>query len=222
VTTDEGFREIQLNGKQLVFLFMAATVVSVVIFLCGVLVGRDVRQDRPARPESGPAGIAPDSMPPGTAAVPAAQAAAAGQLPADPPAPAEDLTYFNRLQDAAAPADTLKPAAPRPGSTPRARGAASGAKPARQPAASDARSISEPAGSGYAVQVVTYNDRRTAEAMAKRLSDKGYRAYVTGPVSAGSKTLYRVRVGKYKEKREADATARRLTVEEQFTPWVTR
>ena len=37
--TDEGFREIQLNGKQLVFLFMAATVVSVVIFLCGVLVG---------------------------------------------------------------------------------------------------------------------------------------------------------------------------------------
>ena len=40
---DEGFREIQLNGKQLVFLFMAATVVSVVIFLCGVLVGRGVR-----------------------------------------------------------------------------------------------------------------------------------------------------------------------------------
>ena len=28
--SDEGFHEIQLNGKQLVFLFMAATVVSVV------------------------------------------------------------------------------------------------------------------------------------------------------------------------------------------------
>ena len=40
---DEGFHEIQLNGKQLVFLFMAATVESVVIFLCGVLVGRGVR-----------------------------------------------------------------------------------------------------------------------------------------------------------------------------------
>ena len=40
---DDGFHEIQLNGKQLVFLFMAATVVSVVIFLCGVLVGRGVR-----------------------------------------------------------------------------------------------------------------------------------------------------------------------------------
>ena len=40
---DEGLREIQLNGKQLVFLFMASTVVAVVIFLCGVMVGRGVR-----------------------------------------------------------------------------------------------------------------------------------------------------------------------------------
>ncbi len=45
-THDDGFHEIQLNGKQLVFLFMAATVVSVVIFLCGVLVGRGVRAER--------------------------------------------------------------------------------------------------------------------------------------------------------------------------------
>ena len=44
--SDEGFHEIQLNGKQLVFLFMAATVVSVVIFLCGVMVGRGVRAER--------------------------------------------------------------------------------------------------------------------------------------------------------------------------------
>ena len=47
-TPDDGFHEIQLNGKQLVFLFMAATVVSVVIFLCGVLVGRGVRAERAA------------------------------------------------------------------------------------------------------------------------------------------------------------------------------
>ena len=47
---DDAFHEIQLNGKQLVFLFMAATVVSVVIFLCGVLVGRGVRSDREALP----------------------------------------------------------------------------------------------------------------------------------------------------------------------------
>ena len=50
--SDDGFHEIQLNGKQLVFLFMAATVVSVVIFLCGVMVGRGVRADRPAGAEA--------------------------------------------------------------------------------------------------------------------------------------------------------------------------
>ena len=48
-TQDDGFHEIQLNGKQLVFLFMAATVVSVVIFLCGVLVGRGVRVESERR-----------------------------------------------------------------------------------------------------------------------------------------------------------------------------
>ena len=42
--SDEGFREIQLNGKQLIFLFMAVTVVLVVTFLFGVLVGRGVRE----------------------------------------------------------------------------------------------------------------------------------------------------------------------------------
>ena len=43
MASDDGFREIQLNGKQLIFLFMATTVVAVVIFLCGVMVGRGVR-----------------------------------------------------------------------------------------------------------------------------------------------------------------------------------
>jgi len=42
---EDGFHEIHLSGKQLVFLFMATTIVSVVIFLCGVLVGRGVRSD---------------------------------------------------------------------------------------------------------------------------------------------------------------------------------
>ena len=51
--SDEGFHEIQLNGKQLVFLFMAATVVAVVIFLCGVMVGRGV-PTRAAAPTDSP------------------------------------------------------------------------------------------------------------------------------------------------------------------------
>ena len=38
----ESASEPHLSGEQLVFLFMASTVVAVVIFLCGVMVGRGV------------------------------------------------------------------------------------------------------------------------------------------------------------------------------------
>jgi len=44
--SDESVHEIQLNGKQLVFMFMTATVAAVVIFLCGVMVGRGVNTTR--------------------------------------------------------------------------------------------------------------------------------------------------------------------------------
>src|SRR6476660_6844329 len=61
---DDGFHEIQLNGKQLVFLFMAATVVSVVIFLCGVLVGRGVRTERASVADAANAEATADIAPP--------------------------------------------------------------------------------------------------------------------------------------------------------------
>ena len=78
---DEGFHEIQLNGKQLVFLFMAATVVSVVIFLLGVFVGRGVRAER---------GTVADSATEGPTAAEAwrtEQIAARGEGKAAPPRP---------------------------------------------------------------------------------------------------------------------------------------
>ena len=63
---DDGFREIQLSGKQLVFLFMAVTVVLVVTFLTGVLVGRGVRVERSESAQAGAlidAPATPDRIP---------------------------------------------------------------------------------------------------------------------------------------------------------------
>ncbi len=40
---EAGYYELQLNNKQLVFFFMAAVAIAVVVFLCGVMVGRGVR-----------------------------------------------------------------------------------------------------------------------------------------------------------------------------------
>jgi cell division septation protein DedD len=243
-TEDDGFHEIQLNGKQLVFLVMAATVVSVVIFLCGVLVGRGVRADRAegVAEGSGAAVAAPD-----TSASREPVAAPAGSDPtaaAAPPA-VEELSYFDRLDKKNQPADDLKvgskapansapppaaverPARKEPAATEKSGSAGVTAPPspvstvaAKQPAATDSAST-EPAGDGFALQVTALRERGEAEAIAKRLSSRGYAAYVMKP-AAGAPSVYRVRVGKFKTRREAEAVATKLQKEEQFTPWITR
>src|SRR5712691_7464127 len=104
---DEGLHEIQLNGKQLVFLFMASTVVAVVIFLCGVMVGRGVRAQRPADALEASVDAATD---PTAITQPSAPAASAASTPSNAPvASQETLTYPSRLEGSEPPEETLKP-----------------------------------------------------------------------------------------------------------------
>ena len=218
--SDEGFHEIQLNGKQLVFLFMAATVVSVVIFLCGVMVGRGVRAQQvatgpadqatvesPIRPES----PAPEAPPP--------QAQAPGK--AEPPQPDEES-----YQDDLTKADPAKEpkVAPRV-ETPK-EPAAPPSAPARTADKGDGKPLptSPPASvtsGGYVVQIAALRDRVEADAIVKRLAGKGYQAFVVNPVP-GKPPVYKVQVGRFTERGDADKIAARLKSEEQFSPWVTR
>src|SRR5438046_10095843 len=97
---DDGFHEIQLSGKQLVFLFMATTIIAVVIFLCGVQVGRNVRGSAaPAEPSD--AAAAETAAPP-PASTPTLAAPQAGPPSGEPPsAPQDDeLTYAERRHQA--------------------------------------------------------------------------------------------------------------------------
>ena len=89
-TPDDGFREIQLSGKQLVFLFMAATVVSVVLFLCGVLVGRGVRAARTSAGESLALQEDPTTVPAGAIAAPLTDVSGDPRSAATPPPAVED------------------------------------------------------------------------------------------------------------------------------------
>jgi cell division septation protein DedD len=248
---DDAFREIQLNGKQLVFLFMVVTVVSVVIFLCGVFVGRGVRAER--APLAADASASAPLTTPDVAPVETRVPAAAGSDPtvAAPPPAVDELSYFNRLEKSGQPARDSKPpgqkpaapvkspapvvaesappvpapaASPAPAPAPAARATA---PPPEEPPASrtnppaGATAASEPPGQGFALQVTALRERGEAEAIAKRLSSKGYAAYVLTPPN-GTPSVYRVRVGKFKTRREAEAIATRLQKEEQFTPWITR
>jgi DedD protein len=259
--SDDAFHEIQLNGKQLIFLCMTAAVVLVVAFLSGVLVGRGVRGQKDAAlvAEAAASVAAPVQDPTAPAAVPAVEAAAPPPLETvAPPTPAdEELTYEKRLEGKQPEREVLPPVAKAPESAAAKAPAAAVGEPdapktaaappvktapvktAPAPAvkaapvapppeapkavdaakAKDAAPAGEPPGTGFYLKIVAYRDRPQADAVAKRLSSKGYTSYV---VQLGAKGLYSVRVGKYKTRREADATRQRLEKEERFKPLITR
>lgn len=219
-TSDDGFHEIQLNGKQLVFLFMAVTVVSVVIFLCGVLVGRGVPAEAAPADQFAAAGLDAEAPPLSEPAPVAVQSEGGAPATAN-----EDLSYPDRLSGPPPANERLRPAS-EPAPEPKAPPApapetppAAEAVPVDAPPATPAPS--EPAGAGFAIQVAALSARPEADAVARRLSGKGYPAYVLAP-APGTPAVFRVRVGKYPDRRAAESVAARLEKEEQFKPWIVR
>jgi DedD protein len=225
--SDEGVHEIQLNGKQLVFMFMAVTVVAVVIFLCGVMVGRGVRAPRAV--EQADATIDVSDDPTAVAQTPAAPAGDAASSSSSLSSQ-EKLTYADRLSTTSPPTETLKdPVQERkidevtPPAVAKAPGTQSPAVAVKAPAATpkNARPAARDSAGGFVVQVAAVKERGEADTIAKRLASKGFPSFVTSP-TAGAARVYRVRVGKYSDRREAETVARRLEKEEQFKPWITR
>ncbi len=268
---DDGFHEIQLNGKQLVFLGMATTLVSVVIFLCGVLVGRGVKPldtvAQAAGPQAFDAPLVTPSVAPGTVSTPApappstpgptggtaavaAVAATEGDTEPTPlgddpdasPVPAAAVSAPVPAKSGAAaiePKAAAKVDTPKPAAKPAPVQAAvvppavkpPAVKPADAPApvppkptpAPTAVATTAPATAGgkVAVQVGAFNTRREADALAKRLSGRGYAVYVMNPTGDG-KNVYRVRVGNYANTDEAQRISARLTSQEKLKPWIIR
>jgi cell division septation protein DedD len=230
---DDGFHEIQLSGKQLVFLFMATTVVSIVIFLCGVLVGRGVQHARGTVAEA--AGLetsAPAAVEDDTAIAPTS----------DKPTPVTGLSYPANLTGETPPATPVEPGAAddvgqvtsqdaRAAAEPSSPPAAPKEAPAPAPAPKASPEANEPAApsnapapaedGGFTVQVTALKNRPEADAIAQRLQARGYKAYVVAP-AAGGQVIYKVRVGMNMQRQEADKVMRRLQNDEKFKPWITR
>ncbi len=206
--SDEGFREIQLNGKQLIFLFMAVTVVLVVTFLFGVLTGRDLRQGAAAT-EIVSSDVAPDS-----AAPPAADSgqppASVGSSPAVPPAaPAtEELSYAERLLRDNPPDESLK------SSTASGTGAAS-APVVQEPVVEKAPAPPPPEVKerAPATSPPSPGDKAPATVPAPRPVQP---ASTLAPAAAAQPSDptgpgYAVQVAAYRDRRDADTLAKQLT-----------
>jgi hypothetical protein len=191
--------DVTVSPKQLVFLTMIAVMAAVVVFLCGVQVGRGV-----ATWEAGAGGS--------TAAVPTADGAAVLDGPAQAPEPdgpagsrLDGLSYFGRLRGSEPVPETLDFAG--------GRRAAGGAEP-------DPRDGL--AGEGaFVVQVMSVRGGAAAQDVKAELEAKGY-PVVIEPMPRIPGALHRVRVGPYADRAEAELVSHRLRTEERFEPWITQ
>jgi cell division septation protein DedD len=242
--SDQGFREIQLGGKQLVFLFMASVVIAVAVFLLGVSVGRGVRQNAgapalaaDAEPLAEPLieEPAPAVMPPPTSLSPADKeysdldgassgdgASRGGSRPvADAPAVSEPIPPDGAKPDGtpAASAAVTSPAAARPEpAVPPAPVARDTRRdpPATAPSGRETTAVSRAATGRFAVQVNAFGTRAAADREVASLKNKGHAAFVVA-----SDGLFRVRVGPFRDEAEAKRMATRLG-REGFKPLIIR
>ncbi len=237
--------EFSPSPKQIVFLFMAATVVAVVVFLFGLLVGRGVPLDLAVSGQGvRDAGSSISYMDERPATILERQSAepSAAVLTGD------DFSYSERLhrnQSSAEddllgtvnPEERLSVDAPRPmpdgDEDDIDRDNLAVAEITENPAAlsmpdqSD-RSKSLPAQSrpvleegGFTVQVMSLRDRTAAERVASGLVEKGYEAFVA-PLDGAPETVFRVRVGRYSDREEAEQIKNRLEQNEELKPWITQ
>ena len=206
--SDDGFHEISLNGKTLVFIFMATTVLLVVTFLLGVLVGRGARELQGLNQKVLTSDVVEEDL------VEEFEMAPELVLPEDETVQMGDLSYPGRLTSPDAMQESVNPDS----------GLIEEVLPSEVESIITeqtplAGSSLESVKVGFTVQVTAVRSRADAEAMLEQLLSDDYPAYLLEPNAPAE--LYRVRVGQYQDQKEADDMRRRLE-EAQFPAWITR
>ena len=232
----EGSSDTAPSAKHYVFLLMAGTVVAVVVFVVGVLVGQDSHGGNTT--DSGPS-ISEISM-----QLPPAGMGSPGSRRSQQSAGARErsrLTYVDTLMGTEPNEDLQPPMEPseqldasdrelseietgQPGlssrtptgfisrSTPNSVQTAEFVEP-------DLRSAMP---QSFAVQVGALRSEQPAREIATQLRAKNYPATVVFPDSNAPIPWFRVHVGPYSDRTEAERVRQRLIDEEQFDAFVTR
>ncbi|HLE69874.1 MAG TPA: SPOR domain-containing protein [Vicinamibacteria bacterium] len=211
---DGAYYEVQLNNKQLVFFFMAALAIAVVVFLCGVMVGRGVRDATLAVAQND---IAAGTLPKATSASRATTAAARPELDYTPRLESDEVQKSLEPMRSTSPENTASPTPRGVASAPRAS-APETAPPPPPPAPRRASTLGADSGP-FTIQVVALKTEDAAQSLLSRLKGKNYRAYLEAGSDAG---LHRVRVGRFATRAEAETVAAKLRDEEKFRPYITQ
>jgi cell division septation protein DedD len=209
--SESNFREIQLNTKQVVFLFMACVVALLGVFLLGVQVGHGVsNNDGTTAAAAGASDAANDAAPPTV-------------LPPATSPKADDFGYDRELrgkgEGKAPPTTPPNPSADGPPDSTAAR--KSSATPTPKP---PAPAVAAPAGTDKAasatavwfVQIDSFSSKGNAQKQVDLLKTKGHQATVFTAPGGGAR--FKTRIGPM-ERNAADALKNRLA-REGFRPSV--
>ena len=230
--SDQNVREIQLGGKQLVFLFMASVVLAVAIFLLGISVGRGAQQAS-ADPAAGQDVAAADreqplaDMPPKTETTPV-DLRYHDKLQGQTPPPAQPVPEPKPAEPASAvsapPTPGPAPQSPQAATSGRSAAAAPSAggtsaaaalKPQEKPSAKPSQPVPK---TGWFVQVNAFKSKANADKQVTELKAKGHPSAFVLSEPTGS--LFRVRVGPIADRAEAERLAQRLKSEVGGSPTV--
>jgi cell division septation protein DedD len=61
-----------------------------------------------------------------------------------------------------------------------------------------------------------------ANSVVKRLTSKGYPAFLVNPAPGAPQAFYKVQVGRYSDRAEAEQASQRIKKEEKFQSWILR
>jgi septal ring-binding cell division protein DamX len=179
---------------QLALLGAAFTAASLVVFVLGIFVGKEIEARRIVRPEE-PLVKVPIKPPPD-------KGGGNGGT-----AKKDDLTFYNTLTDTAPakPVESAEKVA--------AKKAPATAREEAKPEAESAEAKNR--GKTWSVQVNSYPDAKSAGELLEQLKNKGYSAFVT-EAQVNGKTWYRVRVGRFTSREEASKTEAALKTKEGY------
>ncbi len=126
----------------------------------------------------------------------------------------EELTFYKTLTDRGdkrSPAVDLKPT----------KALSSSKVDQRRPAQTQVNKSNNPVLKLYTLQVGSFVEKESAQKLVRKLTGKGYPAYLFKVMVTGGETRYRVRVGSFADKMKAKSVAERLEKEEALKSFIT-
>ena len=208
---------------------MAAVAIAVVVFLCGVMVGRGVHDatlaasgtsiisgpgaSRPTKSAVAPADVRQELDFPQRLEADEAEAQLEGQA-SSPETLVAKVT--KKTEPKQSPSPFTESTETTETTSRRARRAARSNVGASRP--SEPTVIGSERGA-FTIQVVALKTEEAAQSLVDRLKEARYRAYLEPGGSAG---LYRVRVGRFESRAEAEQVSVKLRDVEKFKPYITQ